>query len=71
MIPTRDDPHFFHVHRFISGPLEAKYSIQRNSVMENNKNKAYAQLRYRTKPQLKHALEIYVSVIQTNPEYAE
>ena len=33
-----------------SGPLQAKYSIQRNSIVENNKkNKAYGQLRYRTK----------------------
>ena len=43
--------------------------------MENNKNKVYAQLRYRTKHQLKYILisisKIYVSVIQTNPEYAE
>ena len=37
LIPTRNDPHFLHVHRFISGPLQAKYSIQRNSVVENNK----------------------------------
>ena len=49
-------PIFFRVHRFISGPLQAKYSIQRCSIMENNKVKA---------------LEIYASVIQTNPEYAE
>ena len=37
MIPTRNAPHFFHVHWFISGPLQAKYSIQRNSVVENDK----------------------------------
>ena len=49
MIPTRNDPHFFRVYLFIPGPLQAKYSIQRNSVMENNKNKAYGQLTYQTK----------------------
>ena len=37
MIPTRNGPNFFHVHWFISGPLQAKYSIQRNSIVENNK----------------------------------
>lgn len=37
MILTRNDPHFFRVQRFISEPLQAKYSTQRNSVVENNK----------------------------------
>ena len=36
--------------------------------MENNKNKAYGQLRYQT---LVKAAKMYVSVIQFNPESAE
>ena len=37
MIPTRNDPHFFRVDPSVHfGPLQAKYSIQRNSIMENN-----------------------------------
>lgn len=70
LIPTRHNPHFFCVHLFISGPLQEKYSIQRNSITKNGKKWGLSSAEVITQTLVKE-LKMYVSIIQNNPDYAK